>query len=100
MPETPTPLPVDADRVMPDVVQRFGKRMRRARESRGWSLAQLAQILGGDVSKQYLALVEAGQRDVSLSLVARLTVALGMGEAELEAVLWGQKRRVDRPVAA
>lgn len=69
-------------------VLRFGAALRRTRDARGLSLDRLAEILGGDVTPQYLALIEAGQRDPKLGLALRLTVAL---DIDLLRVAWGQK---------
>ncbi len=69
-------------------VLRFGAALRRARAARGLSLDQLAEVLGGDVTPQYLALIESDQRDPKLGLALRLTVAL---DIDLLRVAWGQK---------
>jgi transcriptional regulator with XRE-family HTH domain len=47
-----------------DIRVRFGNRLRQLRHSRGWTQADLADILGLD--RSYLAEIEEGKRNVSL----------------------------------
>lgn len=67
--------------------QALGRRVRRLREQRGFSQAELAQR--SEISTQYLGEIERGRRDPSLSVAARLSSALdssldflALGEAD------------------
>ena len=67
--------------------QALGRRVRRLREQRGFSQAELAQR--SQISTQYLGEIERGRRDPSLSVAARLATALdssldflALGEAD------------------
>jgi transcriptional regulator with XRE-family HTH domain len=52
------------DAVAPDVRIRFGNRLRQLRQSRGWTQADMADVLGLD--RSYLAEIEEGKRNVCL----------------------------------
>lgn len=69
-----------------DAVGRFGKRLRRAREARSLSLANVASTVG--CSQQYLSLVEQGERAPDFALVSKLTI---MFDLDLRACVYGQK---------
>ena len=67
--------------------QALGRRVRRLREQRGFSQAELA--LRAQISTQYLGEIERGRRDPSLSVAARLATSLdssldflALGEAD------------------
>ena len=67
--------------------QALGRRVRRLREQRGFSQAELA--LRSQISTQYLGEIERGRRDPSLSVAARLATSLdssldflALGEAD------------------
>ena len=54
--------------------QALGRRVRRLREQRGLSQAELAQR--AQISTQYLGEIERGRRDPSVSVASRLATAL------------------------
>lgn len=54
----------------------LGDRIRRLRARRGWSQEDLAYEAG--INRTYIASLEAGQRNPSLDLMARLAIALGV----------------------
>ena len=47
-----------------DIKAAFGKRLRALRTKRGWTQAEMADVLGLD--RSYLAEIEAGKRNVCL----------------------------------
>lgn len=59
------------------VLREFGKRVRSARESRGWSQERLALEAGLD--RTYVGGVERGERNIALLNLNRIAVALGQG---------------------
>ncbi|WP_338757246.1 XRE family transcriptional regulator [Nocardia vulneris] len=58
------------------VLEQIAPRLRRARERRGFSLAELARATG--LSTSTLSRLESGQRKPSLELIVPVTVALGI----------------------
>ncbi len=56
------------------ILGEFGRRVRRARNRRGWSQIELAEKAG--LSRAYVGGVERGERNVGLVNVNRLAVAL------------------------
>jgi transcriptional regulator with XRE-family HTH domain len=72
--------------------QALGRRIRRLREQRRFSQAELAHR--SDISTQYLGEIERGRRDPSLSVASRLATALdtsldflALGEADQPAAI-------------
>jgi HTH-type transcriptional regulator / antitoxin HipB len=59
----------------------MAKRLRERREKRGWSQRELAEASG--VSREYIARIELGQHDPTLSTLEKLAQALGMKVAKL-----------------
>jgi transcriptional regulator with XRE-family HTH domain len=59
------------------VLREFGKRVRRAREVRGWTQEDLADEAGLD--RTYIGGIERGERNLALLNVNKLAVALGDG---------------------
>lgn len=53
----------------------FGKAVREVRLENGWTQLQLAEELELDVA--YISRIERGEKDVSLSTVARIAESLG-----------------------
>ncbi len=61
---------------------RFGMRLRRLREARGWTQAALARRV--DVTEPYISMLETGAKcNPTLALVKKLARALGVTLAEL-----------------
>lgn len=66
-----------------DLLQRFGDRMRQLRVARKLSQEALADEAGLD--RSYIGGVERGERNVSLSNIAKIAGALGVELGELMA---------------
>ncbi|PLV53675.1 XRE family transcriptional regulator [Erwinia sp. B116] len=64
-----------------DINRRIGQRVRLERESRGWSLTELAQQSG--VSRAMIHKVERGESSPTAALLARLSGAFGMSMSQL-----------------
>jgi transcriptional regulator with XRE-family HTH domain len=64
-----------------DVRKKFGKRLRTLREERGWSQEEFADRAG--LHRTYVSAVERGVRNPTLSVLERLSKALGMPMAEM-----------------
>ena len=60
---------------------KFGREVRRRRETSGLTLEQLAELSG--LSPNYIGSIEAGRRDPSLSTVLALARGLGTAPGEL-----------------
>lgn len=69
----------------------LGDRIRRHRDRLGWSQEDLAYEAG--VNRTYIASLEAGQRNPSLDLMARLAKALGIDLGELVKGLQAKRGR-------
>ena len=61
--------------------KRFVMHLKSLRAKRGWSQAALSQRAG--LTKEYIARLELGQHDPSLSTLVKLAKALKMPVAEL-----------------
>ena len=59
----------------------FGRRVRELRVARGWSQEQLAEHAG--LHRNYVGMVERGERNPGLLNIARLAWALRVSLAEL-----------------
>ena len=59
-----------------DVRKKFGKRLRALREERGWSQEEFADRAG--LHRTYVCAVERGGRNPTLSVLERLSTALGI----------------------
>lgn len=66
----------DPKRATPELLRRFGARVRACRLERGWSQEELANASGLD--RSYVGGVERGERNVSLINIARIARALGV----------------------
>ena len=64
-----------------DIRQRFGKRVKKARKSKGLSQEGFADLCGLD--RTYIGGVERGERNISLDNIHKLSEALGMSISEL-----------------
>jgi transcriptional regulator with XRE-family HTH domain len=62
-------------------IKRFGKRVRDARQSKGWSQEDLAFELQQD--RSYISSLERGLRNPTLKTIARIAEALGLTVTEL-----------------
>ncbi len=59
----------------------FGERVRSQRRQQGWTQEQLAEAASMD--RSYLADIEAGGRNPTLDIIARIATALEIGISEL-----------------
>ena len=64
-----------------DIRKKFGKRLRALREERGWSQEEFADRAG--LHRTYVSAVERGVRNPTLSVLERLSKALGVSMTEL-----------------
>lgn len=66
---------------MEDIRIRFGRRLKKLRQERGWSQETLANL--ADIDRTYLPGIESGKRNVSIILAERLARVFGMSISEL-----------------
>lgn len=59
----------------------LGLKIRRLRKDKGLSQEAFASL--AEIDRTYIADIEAGKRNISLHVIERLTVALGLSLAEL-----------------
>ena len=59
-----------------NIKQRFGEKVKFFRLERGWSQEKLA--LEADIDRTYLPGIEKGERNVSITVVEKLAIALGL----------------------
>lgn len=64
-----------------DLVETFGRNVRTARQTLGWTQEQLALECG--LKRTYLVEIEGGKRNPTLKVVERLATALGVEPAGL-----------------
>jgi transcriptional regulator with XRE-family HTH domain len=65
----------------PDVLQKFGARVREARKAKGLSQEAFAHSCGLD--RTYVSGIERGNRNVALRNIAAIAKALGLTISEL-----------------
>lgn len=66
---------------MPDISEKFGKRVREIRLKKNMSQGDLAKIL--DVHPTYISGIERGVRNMALKNIERLATALGVSINDL-----------------
>jgi transcriptional regulator with XRE-family HTH domain len=64
-----------------DIRARFGTKVRKLRKQRGWTQAEMADILGLD--RSYLAEIEEGKRNVCLMNLEVIANGFGVTLAKL-----------------
>jgi transcriptional regulator with XRE-family HTH domain len=69
----------------PDILERFGQRVRELRVKRGWSQDQFAHECGLD--RTYMGGIERGERNLALRNIERIAKALGVTISHLMAGL-------------
>ena len=69
----------------PDILERFGQRVRELRVKRGWSQDQFAHECGMD--RTYMGGIERGERNLALRNIERIANALGVTISHLMAGL-------------
>ena len=67
------------------VTEAFGRRVRRLRHERGWTIEELA--FAAELHPTYVGSVERGERNLALVNIVRLARALGLDPADLVAGL-------------
>jgi transcriptional regulator with XRE-family HTH domain len=66
---------------VPDVLDRFGRRLRETRKGQGVSQEKLAALAG--LHRTYVSSVERGEKNISLLNIEKLARALGVTMAAL-----------------
>ena len=66
---------------LPDILARFGNRLRELRQAKGISQEALADLAG--LHRTYVSSVERGERNISLQNIDRLASALEVSLADL-----------------
>ena len=69
----------------PDILERFGQRVRELRVKRGWSQDRFAHECGLD--RTYMGGIERGERNLALRNIERIANALGVTISHLMAGL-------------
>lgn len=64
-----------------DIRIRFGARVRRLRNDRGWSQERFADLAG--IHRTYVGSIERGEQNLSLVNIEKLAATLGVSLAEL-----------------
>lgn len=59
-----------------DIKQKFGEKVKLFRTIKGWSQEKLALEAG--IDRTYLPGIEKGERNVSITVVEKLAIALGV----------------------
>ena len=65
----------------PNILERFGKRVRELRRARGLSQEALAEKCG--IDRAYLSGIERGRRNVALRNIVAIAQSLGVSISEL-----------------
>jgi transcriptional regulator with XRE-family HTH domain len=74
------------------LIEAIGMAVRAMRRDRDWSIERLATR--ADVSYQYLSEVETGKRNLSITVLERLALALGVSLSALVAAAEARQRQV------
>jgi len=64
-----------------DIRTRFGRRLRKLRQQRGWTQVQMAEQFGLD--RSYLADVERGKRNISIANLNIIASGFGLSLSKL-----------------
>jgi transcriptional regulator with XRE-family HTH domain len=64
-----------------DIKQKFGKKVKELRLEKGWSQEKLA--LTAELDRTYIPGIEAGQRNVSITVIEKIATALEVNIFEL-----------------
>jgi transcriptional regulator with XRE-family HTH domain len=62
-------------------IEKVGLNLRRLRQQKGWSQAQLAEL--ADIHPNYIGYIERGERNVTIQKLAQIAKALQCTPAEL-----------------
>ena len=74
-------------KVAQDVLDEFGRAVKRARGLKGWTLDQLSSAMDGTSGKSFLSNIEKGQRSISAPTVGKLIAALELEESWIDAFI-------------
>lgn len=74
-------------KVAQDVLDEFGRAVKRARSLRGWTLDQVANCITPPPGKSFLSKIEKGKRDISATTVGKLIGALDLPESWIDKFL-------------
>ncbi|ALM49096.1 transcriptional regulator [Flavobacterium psychrophilum] len=64
-----------------DIKQKFGLRIKQLRKVKGLSQEKLANL--ADIDRTYLPTIEKGERNVSIIVIEKLAIALGINIKDL-----------------
>jgi transcriptional regulator with XRE-family HTH domain len=64
-----------------DILIKFGARIRKLREDKGWSQENLAEVT--DFHRTYIGMIERGERNPSLKNIQKFADAFGISLSEL-----------------
>jgi transcriptional regulator with XRE-family HTH domain len=64
-----------------DIKEKFGQRVKTLRKEKGMSQEELAEKSG--LNRPYISAIEQGKRNVSLEVMEKLAVAMGLEMREL-----------------
>lgn len=64
-----------------DIKKKFGERVKNLRLDKGWSQEKLA--LTADLDRTYLPGIEKGDRNVSITVIQKIAIALNVEITEL-----------------
>ena len=67
--------------LMEDVRVKFGQRVKELRLSKGYSQEKLAEL--SDLDRTYIPGIENGKRNVSIVVIEKIAIALGVTISEL-----------------
>ena len=70
--------------------QAFGEVLRTARDAKGMSQEELAEL--GDFDRTYPSLLECGKRSPTISVIVRLAIALDIDPPVLFTAAWSRLR--------
>ena len=64
-----------------DIRKKFGKRVKELRQSKGLSQEELAHL--AELDRTYIPSIEKGERNVSIEVIQKLSIAFGIKISEL-----------------
>jgi len=64
-----------------DIKKKFGKKVKLLRIEKGWSQEKLA--LSADLDRTYIPSIEKGERNVSITVIAKIAKAFKLNVSEL-----------------
>lgn len=64
-----------------DIKKKFGEKVKSLRTEKGWSQEKLA--LNADLDRTYIPSIEAGKRNVSITVIEKIAIALDINIVDL-----------------